>query len=821
MPQCTIEGTCWPKSTVASTATCCSYDPSTGQCYGWCEPTPTTTAAPTTTTVAPTTTAAPTTTVAPRTTSPPTTTASPTTSDACTGSSSNLLPSDCDAWKVFYDSTTGEHWDACNQNRLDPCACSHESSGHYGIFISCSRSIITEVSLWHNNLTAQESKVGQCIPKLTGLSLLDLRGNKLGGTISGGQISLLISLKNVSLNQNQIEGTIPWQALSKLTSLEFLDLSGNRLTGSISTDNLNNLRALDVLALNNNYFEGTIPFHGLSTLSVLTFLDLGVNKLSGGIPGLNALTSLTTLRLQQNMFTGVVPDLRFEQYRQHCNLQDKTNPSNQFACPLPSGSRKCSDGPPTCVPTTTAPISTTAAPPTTTAAPTTTVAPVTTTAAPDTTTAAPTFSPTATNAASGTGPTAEIALGCVVTAAVAAAMCFYNSRRRRSERMALEGAKGSLQHPLLHDSTDFTEISDGAGAGASDWTRDFGSDSAVELHDHQSVGVNAGVGTDAEEAVYCGGTGAPVNAVAEAEVAREWRTGESASGGRARVVQLQFDVLARATDSFDERKNIGGGASCAVYQGQVFGVGVAVKRLNDGAVEWEAKQYASEMALLIAVSHENICRLLAFSSDGPSKCLVLELCLGGSLDHRLRQPVPTALTWQQRLRIAQQVARALTHLHSIVPQIVHRDVKSANVLLDAAGTAKVADFGTVREGAKPGEHGTVNTHAKTSLVVGTKGYMPPEYEKGGHVSVKTDSYAFGIVLLELLTGKVGLVAAALHVEEPDLFEEMMDHVDARAGRWPAPVVAGLAAAVERCIAFYARSRATVAEVLPQLGVLPL
>jgi serine/threonine protein kinase len=139
-------------------------------------------------------------------------------------------------------------------------------------------------------------------------------------------------------------------------------------------------------------------------------------------------------------------------------------------------------------------------------------------------------------------------------------------------------------------------------------------------------------------------------------------------------VQLQFAVLARATDRFDECKNIGGGASCAVFQGKGFEVDVAVKRLKDGAVEWEARPYASEMAVLIAVSHDNICRLFAFSSDGPQRCLVLELCAGGSLDGRLRRAAAAAvaLTWEHRVRIAQQVARALVYLHSLVPPMIHR-----------------------------------------------------------------------------------------------------------------------------------------------------
>jgi serine/threonine protein kinase len=248
-------------------------------------------------------------------------------------------------------------------------------------------------------------------------------------------------------------------------------------------------------------------------------------------------------------------------------------------------------------------------------------------------------------------------------------------------------------------------------------------------------------------------------------------------------------------------------------------VDVAIKRLKDNAVEWEAQQYESEMQMLIGISHINICRLLAFSSDGPSKCLVLELCPGGSLDGRLQKAAPAALTWEHRVRIAQQVARALVHLHSLVPPMVHRDMKSANVLLDAAGNAKIADFGTVREGAKAGKHGTINTHALTGFIVGTKGYMPPEYEKGGQVSEKTDSYAFSILLLELLTGKIGLDAAAVHFEEPFLFDEMQQHTDPRAGAWPPAAVAGLAAVAERCICMHARARASVREVVAQLDAL--
>jgi hypothetical protein len=289
-------------------------------------------------------------------------------------------------------------------------------------------------------------------------------------------------------------------------------------------------------------------------------------------------------------------------------------------------------------------------------------------------------------------------------------MCLHARRQhnRRTARAQGDSAKSSILHPLLDDQ-DSSTVELG------------GRDSVPSADSAAAAGVGADESAGGEEAAYSGDTGAPANAAAEAEVAHAWRSGASAWDGRPLVVELAFKELARATGGFDESRNIGGGASCTVYRGRVFGVEVAVKRLLDGAVEWEAKQYASEMALLIAVSHDHICRLFAFSSDGPSKCLVLELCTGGALDTRLRQPAPVAPTWQHRVRIARQVALALAHLHSIVPKIVHRDVKSANVLLDAAGEAKVADFGTVREGAKTGEHGTaINTHALTGLIVGTK-----------------------------------------------------------------------------------------------------
>jgi pto-interacting protein 1 len=194
------------------------------------------------------------------------------------------------------------------------------------------------------------------------------------------------------------------------------------------------------------------------------------------------------------------------------------------------------------------------------------------------------------------------------------------------------------------------------------------------------------------------------------------------------------------------------------------------------------------------------------------------------------------------VRIAIGIARALEYLHTLTPQMIHRDLKSANVLLDEADNAKVADFGTVREGVKKGGEERTATHTFTGATVGTHGYMPcgytrvstlalavcsdrrylssaAEYISQGHVSEKTDVYAFSIVLIELLTSKLCIEINALHCDGPELFTEMERFVDARAGAWPAETVTALAALAEECISYHARARPTAREVVCGLEAL--
>jgi serine/threonine protein kinase len=167
----------------------------------------------------------------------------------------------------------------------------------------------------------------------------------------------------------------------------------------------------------------------------------------------------------------------------------------------------------------------------------------------------------------------------------------------------------------------------------------------------------------------------------------KWQAGEA---GAAR--QLPYTDIQAATNGFSNFNLISAGASCEVFAGQLFGVHVAVKHLAADPDEWDETQFQSEMDLLCAVHHPSICRLFAYSTD-VRLCLVLELCTGGSLDKRIACEDGSehgVLLWDHRLCIAVTIAVALVHLHSLDPPILHRDVKSQNVLLDGAGNAKVA-----------------------------------------------------------------------------------------------------------------------------------
>ncbi|XP_062221310.1 phytosulfokine receptor 1-like [Phragmites australis] len=212
-----------------------------------------------------------------------------------------------------------------------------------------------------------------------------------------------------------------------------------------------------------------------------------------------------------------------------------------------------------------------------------------------------------------------------------------------------------------------------------------------------------------------------------------------------RMVTLE-DVM-KATGNFDESRIVGCGGFGMVYRATLpDGRDLAVKRLSGDFWQME-REFRAEVETLSRVRHRNLVPLQGYCRAGKDRLLIYPYMENGSLDHWLHEQQDAALPWPARLGIARGAARGLAHLHaSSEPRVLHRDIKSSNILLDARLEPRLADFGLARL-VLP-----TDTHVTTDLV-GTLGYIPPEY---GHSSVATyrgDVYSLGVVLLELVTGR--------------------------------------------------------------------
>ncbi|KAL4290250.1 hypothetical protein GQ457_14G011050 [Hibiscus cannabinus] len=265
-------------------------------------------------------------------------------------------------------------------------------------------------------------------------------------------------------------------------------------------------------------------------------------------------------------------------------------------------------------------------------------------------------------------------------------------------------------------------------------------------------------------------------------------------------VEFSYEELAKATDDFSIANKIGQGGFGSVYLAELRGEKAAIKKMDTQA----SKEFLAELKVLTHVHHLNLVRLIGYCVEG-SLFLVYEFIENGNLSQHLRRqgekhvlasvimhnkhliisvtyyvliwldrdPLP----WSARVQIALDSARGLEYIHEhTVPVYIHRDIKSANILIDKNFRAKVADFGLT----KLTEFG--NNSLQTRLV-GTFGYMPPEYAQYGDVSPKVDVYAFGVVLYELISAREAVVKTNEEVTESTglvaLFEGVLNKPDPR------------------------------------------
>ncbi|EOA12814.1 hypothetical protein CARUB_v10025774mg [Capsella rubella] len=209
--------------------------------------------------------------------------------------------------------------------------------------------------------------------------------------------------------------------------------------------------------------------------------------------------------------------------------------------------------------------------------------------------------------------------------------------------------------------------------------------------------------------------------------------------------------IMKATNSFDESRVLGEGGFGRVYEG-VFddGTKVAVKVLKRDDQQG-SREFLAEVEMLSRLHHRNLVNLIGICIEDRNRSLVYELIPNGSVESHLHgiDKESSPLDWDARLKIALGAARGLAYLHEdSSPRVIHRDFKSSNILLEHDFTPKVSDFGLARNALDDED----NRHISTR-VMGTFGYVAPEYAMTGHLLVKSDVYSYGVVLLELLTGR--------------------------------------------------------------------
>eukprot|EP00252_Welwitschia_mirabilis_P007962 TRINITY_DN1966_c0_g1_i1.p1 TRINITY_DN1966_c0_g1~~TRINITY_DN1966_c0_g1_i1.p1 ORF type:complete len:732 (+),score=169.71 TRINITY_DN1966_c0_g1_i1:493-2688(+) len=209
---------------------------------------------------------------------------------------------------------------------------------------------------------------------------------------------------------------------------------------------------------------------------------------------------------------------------------------------------------------------------------------------------------------------------------------------------------------------------------------------------------------------------------------------------------FSYEELAVATNGFSPDNVLGEGGFGCVYKGVLSdNKVVAVKQLKIGSGQGE-REFCAEVETISRIHHRHLVSLVGYCISGMQRLLVYDYVPNGTLEHHLHGK-QTTLSWATRIKVAVGAARGLAYLHEDChPRIIHRDIKSANILLDENFEAQVSDFGLAKMFVD------ANTHVSTR-VVGTFGYLAPEYAASGKLTEKSDVYSFGVVLLELITGQ--------------------------------------------------------------------
>ncbi|KAM1044937.1 hypothetical protein ACFX2I_035888 [Malus domestica] len=218
--------------------------------------------------------------------------------------------------------------------------------------------------------------------------------------------------------------------------------------------------------------------------------------------------------------------------------------------------------------------------------------------------------------------------------------------------------------------------------------------------------------------------------------------------GHSELSAFSYPSVLAATCNFSEENKLGQGGFGPVYKGKlVTGREIAVKRLSKCSGQGTL-EFKNELILISELQHTNLVQLFGFCIHGEERMLIYEYMPNKSLDNFLFDSTRALLDWKRRFSIIEGIAQGLLYLHKYSRmRVIHRDLKPSNILLDENMNPKISDFGMARIF-------TYNElEANTGRIVGTRGYMSPEYAMDGIFSIKSDVFSFGVLMLEIISGR--------------------------------------------------------------------